>query len=448
VFWLILLVACLNLGLGYAAACCLGFGPPGLIEAWEALSVDLRPRRPEAPAAGESSEDAPDPSADTPLGETPDLEAESAGAVEPSGHARDEDREDDPRLPAPAPTDCWDLDEKYVEASVLKLNVALIESGIRANAIDAELRAGRGRLDTQKIRLCTRRLREDCQLYLDKQAEAAERLCHRLRETEALGPLADQIETANRQQSGQIEATLGNLDQMDFAADPEETGRRLLEELGRLRAVRHQVRDRQEAAFLAIARHEGRLETVERRLFEDPLTELPNRIGLECTLHEWFQQGRHTARQLSAALFDLDRFGALNEEHGPLVAERILYHLAGVLREHVGEQDLAGRFGGQRFLVVLSDVGPRTAIKQVELLRQSIARITFRRGESTIRVTARAGIAEVKPEDADDTVLRRLEEILARTKEEGPDSSFVSRGAETERVESPNLGAEYVEMAI
>jgi hypothetical protein len=98
VLWLILLVALLNLGLGYAAACCLGQGPPGLIEAWEALSAGPRRARsetPETPDASELSENAAEPFAeaapDEAPQEAPEPEARSAGAVEPSEPVREED---------------------------------------------------------------------------------------------------------------------------------------------------------------------------------------------------------------------------------------------------------------------------------------------------------------------------------------------------------------------
>jgi len=446
--WLILAVALLNLGLGYAAACCLGKGPPGLIEVWHTLHADLRCPGSATPGSADCSENAAEPPPDAPQAYAAELEPASAEEVEAREPAADEGRGQGARPLAAAAPDFWDLDEKYVESSVLKLNVALIESGIRADEIDAELRAGRGRLGSEKLRDCTRRFREGCEAYLRGQADAAERLCGRLRQTEGLVPMADRIETANRQQVEQIETAIGSLDRMDFGGDPDEAGRSVLAEMGRLRAVRHRIRDHHEAAFLAIARHEGRLDKIEPRLFQDPLTELPNRIGLESTLKEWFRQSRHVARRLGVALFDLDDFGAINGQHGPWVGDRILYRLAGLFRKHAGEHDLVGRFGGQRFLVVLSDVGPRAATKQVELLRQSIARTTFRHAESAIRLTACAGIVDTGPESTDEGTLERVESVLARAKEEGPDCSFASAGAGAERVESPNLGAEYVEIAI
>ena len=88
----------------------------------------------------------------------------------------------------------------------------------------------------------------------------------------------------NLEQSAQVETTLNNLEYMDFSGDPEEGNQRLLEEIKNLRMARHRLRDKQEAAFLAIARCENRIDKIEKQLFIDPLTKLRNRIGLEVEL--------------------------------------------------------------------------------------------------------------------------------------------------------------------
>jgi hypothetical protein len=76
VLWLILFFALLNLGLGYVAACSLGQGPPGLIEAWDALCAGPRRAEPETPSPSKPFEDAVEPSADAPFAELPEpLEA-------------------------------------------------------------------------------------------------------------------------------------------------------------------------------------------------------------------------------------------------------------------------------------------------------------------------------------------------------------------------------------
>jgi diguanylate cyclase len=235
---------------------------------------------------------------------------------------------------------------------------------------------------------------------------------------------------------------------MDFQSDPEAANARLLEELKHLRLARHALRDSQEAAFLAVARYEARLDKIEKRLFNDPLTKLRNRIGLETTLEVWWQEGRHRSRPMSAVLWDLDDFGLVNELHGPLIAERILHQVAQQVHRRLGEADLAARYSGQRLFAAMVDVGPRVATRNAEMIRQAIQRITFLHGEEKIRVTVRGGITEVKPDDTPPALFKRIEEALAAAKRAGPNGAFFHDGRKAEPVQSPNLGAEPVEIDV
>ncbi len=350
-------------------------------------------------------------------------------------------------LPTEAPEN-WDLNEKFVETSVLKLNIAMMKSGARATELDTRLRACHGRNDMETIRKCLADLQEDCRTYLAEQSEAADQFHNRLDELGEMAALGDEIEMANLEQSAQIETSLSNLQHMDFESDLEAANQRLLEEIKNLRMARHRLRDSQEAAFLAIAAYENRIDKIEKRLYNDPLTKLRNRIGLEATLDQWWQEGRHRTRQMSAALFDLDDFGQIDDEYGPLIGDRILHQLGRLFETNAGKADLAGRFAGQRFLVMMVDVGPRVAVRNAELLRQTIERVTFLHFQAEIRLTVSAGITEVTPQDTRQTVFQRLEEALRQAKEVGRNRSFFHTGKEQEAIESPNLGAQYKEIRI
>jgi diguanylate cyclase len=184
------------------------------------------------------------------------------------------------------------------------------------------------------------------------------------------------------------------------------------------------------------------------QLHDDPLTGLYSRIGLETILWEWWQQGRHQSRQMTAALFDLDGFGQINEKHGSLIGDRILHHVGRHIRNATTDADLVARFAGQRFLVLMLDVGPRTGIKNAETIRQSIGEITFFNREKKIRLTTAGGITEVTPDDTHEALFERLEETLRQAKQTGPDRSFFHGGTKPELVRSPILVTEGTEISL
>lgn len=432
-------VAVVNLGIGYGLAVFLGLGPPTLLDAWDALTA----RRPGADAAADEA--LVERLAARGIEALADDLADDAEDIEPFDEPYDDDAAE---LFHPDDPENWDLNEKYVETSILKLNIAMLKSGARTQEIDTRLRAAVGRSDADTIRRCLADLREDCETYLQQQREAAEKFTARIGELGELRSLGEEIEMANLEQSAQIETTLSNLRHMDFESDLEAANHRLLEEIHNLRTARHRLRDNQEAAFLAVARYEGRLDAVEKQLLNDPLTRLRNRIGLETALQEWWKQGRHQSRQITGLLVDLDAFGKVNEKHGSLVADRLLAQLATLVHKAFAPGDLVGRFGGGSFLAMTTGAGPRAATKNAELLRQSVEKTVFRHGEERIRVTVTGALTEAKPDDSDEGFLKRLADALREAKHAGRNHLFFHDGRKAEPVEAPNLGAKETEVVI
>jgi diguanylate cyclase (GGDEF)-like protein len=447
---LTLIVGVLNLCLGYVVAVCLGYGPPSLLDTWEILVADRPGRQIAHPRPKPADRPGHQPvrqSIATPLEQMLDQPDSDLDDLydEPYDESDEEHLYEQPESDG---LEVWDLDERFIETSLLKLNIVMMKSGAKATQIDTRLRAGRGRCDAETVAACLDELLEDCQMYLDDQRQAARRFHDQIHELGELSALGDQIEIANLQQMTQIEACMDKLQDLDVDWDPEAARLRLLEEIGNLRVARHKLRDDQEQAFLAIARSQNRMDKIERQSLSDTLTKLPNRIGLEATLWQWWQEGRHQTRRIAAALFDLDRFGRVNQDHGPLLADRILCQLARCIREAVGQGDLVGRFAGQRFLALILDTDPREATRRAEFIRQSIERIAFLHGDEEIRLTARSAITNVVAEDTCEALLERLQQALKLAKQAGANRSFFHDGEKAGPVESANVGAKYVEISV
>ncbi len=436
------IVAVLNLCLGYAVAVRMGYAPPSLRNAWDVIpgfsaeptEFDVAPEQLLEELAAAPLEDMFDDEPDDMMDD--DMEVESY---------EDEEEDDATEQLEVQGTEAWELDEKYIETSLIKLNIAMIKSGKRATDIDTRLRTCQGNSDAETIQQCLAELKEDCESYLTEHGELAEKFSERIGELGELTALGDDIEMANLEQSAQVETTLNNLTHMDFDTDLEQANARLLEEIGNLRVARHKMHDNQDAAFMAIARQENRVDAIDARMFSDPLTRLYNRIGLETTLCKWWQEKRHQTRQINAALFDIDAMGLANEKYGALTGDRILHHLAQLIQEQVGKTDLLGRFSGQRFLLVMLDVGPRAALKTAETIRQLIEQAVFVIGDeeesqTEIRVSIGSGIAEVSPEETMDGFIGRLEQALGQAKTTGPNQAFSHNGKEVEPAHSPSFG--------
>lgn len=99
----------------------------------------------------------------------------------------------------------------------------------------------------------------------------------------------------------------------------------------------------------------GRLSESERRLREDSLTGLPNRLGLEEALKRTISERAHEG-QAAALFLDIDRFKLINDSLGHSAGDELLVALAGRLTGAIRRGDVVGRFGGDEFLVVICEI--------------------------------------------------------------------------------------------
>lgn len=136
------------------------------------------------------------------------------------------------------------------------------------------------------------------------------------------------------------------------------------------------------------------------RLYEaglcDALTGLANRKQLEERLRAEVSYAKRHASPLSAVMIDVDRFKAVNDEHGHLVGDAVLKHVAQVVARTVRVEDLVARFGGEEFVVVARGTPLAGGQQLAERLRGAIERTSIPIDERlALRVTASLGVASL-----------------------------------------------------
>ncbi|MEK7703444.1 MAG: GGDEF domain-containing protein [Myxococcota bacterium] len=118
---------------------------------------------------------------------------------------------------------------------------------------------------------------------------------------------------------------------------------------------------------------------------------------------------------------DLDALKAVNDEHGHLDGSQLLVEVAHIVRACVREDDVAARYGGDVYLVILRDSGREAAARIAERIREAIATHTFlaRQGKQ-LRVTASIGVATY-PGDAPDqeSLIEAADQAMYRGKRAG-----------------------------
>jgi len=144
-------------------------------------------------------------------------------------------------------------------------------------------------------------------------------------------------------------------------------------------------------AFTALA---DRVADTWRLATIDPLTGIANRQAVLGRVDEEIARAARYHHPLSVVMVDLDHFKRLNDSHGHQAGDVVLRHVARLLEENVRLVDMAGRYGGEEFLMVLPETDPDAAASLAEKLRRIIGGSIVRlpNGE-LVTVTMSAGVA-------------------------------------------------------
>lgn len=135
----------------------------------------------------------------------------------------------------------------------------------------------------------------------------------------------------------------------------------------------------------------------------DPLTGLHNRRSLDARLAEALaldrRYGRQNGRVHGLLLVDVDHFKQVNDRFGHSVGDAVLRQLATLLQGNVRVTDVAARFGGEEFAVLLPELaGPLEAVMAAEKIRTAVEQASFPEVE---HLTVSIGVSLASPEDAD-----------------------------------------------
>ncbi len=168
------------------------------------------------------------------------------------------------------------------------------------------------------------------------------------------------------------------------------------------------------------------LEKLNRELFAmsrgDPLTRLGNRLRLREDLETLGAQAQRYGHSYCAMLCDVDFFKAYNDSYGHLAGDEVLKKVAEVISEHLRGGDMAYRYGGEEFLIILPEQSLESSVSTAERLRRAVEDLRIPHEKNTPGVvTISFGVAALsagEPKSAEN-LLREADEALYRAKESG-----------------------------
>lgn len=185
--------------------------------------------------------------------------------------------------------------------------------------------------------------------------------------------------------------------------------------------------ERQQAAL------EKANEELRRLATQDALTGLANRRHLLARTEQLRAVAARHRRALSVVAFDVDHFKQVNDTYGHAVGDDVLREVAQALRDTLRVTDIAGRMGGEEFVVVLPETPFDGAFEVAERVRQRVERIRLE-SRPELRVTVSAGVADLdtRAPNAIDEGFARADTALYEAKNGGRNRS-VGRPRAVER---------------
>lgn len=134
---------------------------------------------------------------------------------------------------------------------------------------------------------------------------------------------------------------------------------------------------------------------LERLSRTDRLTDLNNRGYWEECLHAEFSRLQRTPVKVSSLLmFDIDHFKRVNDGYGHAAGDLAIQHCATILKKNLRDTDIAGRYGGEEYAVILMDTTAKQAVIFAERIRKALESSFVKYEDIVIKFTVSLGIAE------------------------------------------------------
>jgi len=164
---------------------------------------------------------------------------------------------------------------------------------------------------------------------------------------------------------------------------------------------------------------EKSLAIIKEMSIRDDLTGVYNRRHLmELLEHEYHRISRGGAH-FSVAMLDIDHFKSVNDTYGHLTGDEVLKAASDVIRKSLRSADFCGRYGGEEFLLVMTQTNINGALLCAERIRSTIEQSRFPSLGPNFKVTVSLGVTEFTGKEDIPTMIARADKALYHAKESG-----------------------------
>lgn len=164
------------------------------------------------------------------------------------------------------------------------------------------------------------------------------------------------------------------------------------------------------------------LEQVRKEALTDSLTNLANRKAFDAEIRRIAKEAESAGTAFCLIMLDIDHFKSFNDNYGHQVGDQVLRLVARTLIEGVKGRDIAARFGGEEFSLILPETNTQGALKVADYLRKAVAGkevINRNTGGKLGRITMSGGVAQYLPGESVESLIERADAALYSAKHNG-----------------------------
>ncbi|MCK5036568.1 MAG: diguanylate cyclase [Candidatus Sabulitectum sp.] len=158
----------------------------------------------------------------------------------------------------------------------------------------------------------------------------------------------------------------------------------------------------------------------------DSLTEIYNRRVLMERLQQEWDRSLRSNTVFSFIMSDIDKFKNVNDTYGHPVGDDVLEKVAYTLKKSIRSGDIAGRYGGEEFGIIMVNSTVQEAFVAADRYRQQIEKIVFRAKKVSFSVTASFGVADSSGKDSLDKLVSAADSAMYEAKESGRNKVCIS----------------------
>ncbi|GAB4349725.1 MAG: GGDEF domain-containing protein [Gammaproteobacteria bacterium] len=254
-----------------------------------------------------------------------------------------------------------------------------------------------------------------------------------VQDTETLIAMREELRHFLTDMQGELRRSGGNLtvyadtlnlfaEMLNLSVPPASEVKKVLDETRSVEQSQAQLHDHMASILQEIDTLKKELEQVREESLTDALTGISNRKAFDQALEQIVPVASEERSPFSVLMADIDHFKRFNDTHGHLVGDKVLRFVASVLKRTLKGRDLAARFGGEEFAVILPQTGLEGAASVAEQIRKAVSSGQLRdtaNGERYGTITISIGVAQYTPGESPDALLQRVDRALYGAKAQG-----------------------------